>query len=237
MKFRFTHGPARRVVLVSVAVGVVVHVAAPPIGAAPDDRADQMRELAVTGAAMVTDYFQQIGVSARPRMTFIPSGVSGSSRCVDVDGQHTQHDRSFYYCATDDAVHLGQDILWDSYRQFGAAAAISGIAHEFGHSLQALVGVPNPRKPAETIGSENQADCVSGAFMGHLRDSGNTDLTSAEDLDGITGYLTATASVEGPGRDHGTAAERIESFTLGYDGGLPACNRFYPNTPLAPAPR
>ena len=122
-------------------------------------------------------------------------------------------------------MHIGQSILWDSYRQYGAAGPISGLAHEYGHFLQSVMGVPNPRSANDTIRHENQADCFSGAFIAVLHESPN-------DVNIVEQYLTATASVDAPRRDHGTARERIDSFRLGYSGGLPACNQFFPATPL-----
>ena len=39
-------------------------------------------------------------------------------------------------------------------------------------------------------------------------------------------------ATEGAGRDHGTLAERVDSFRHGYENGLPGCSEFYPSTPL-----
>ena len=195
-------------------------------------RWDQMPEFAGTGARMVTDYLKAIGISPEslPALTFVASGRTARSQCVDMNGNEIQNDRSNDYCPTDNAVYIGQDTLWDSYRQFGPAGPISGLAHEYGHFLQSVVHVPNPGRASETIQHEDQADCFSGAFMGFLRDRGSIEYRT--DVDSVERYLTATASDDAPGRDHGTAAERIDSFSLGYNTGLPACNQFFPATPL-----
>jgi len=195
-------------------------------------RGEQMPEFAAAGERMVADYLTQLGVTADslPTLTFVPFGRTAVSKCVDINGHQTQNDRAGDYCPTDNAVYIGQNVLWDSYRQFGAAGPISGLAHEYGHFLQSAVGVPNPRSANETIRHENQADCFSGAFIAFRHGRGNTG--SPGDVDSVEQYLTATASVEAPGRDHGTARERIDAFTLGHNGGLPACNQFFPATPL-----
>jgi len=195
-------------------------------------RSDQMHEFAEIGARMVTHYLTQIGITgdALPTLTFIPSGRTTDSQCVDMNGDETQHDRSYDYCPTDNTVYIGQNGLWDSYRQYGAAGPISGLAHEYGHFLQSVMQVPNPGSPTEAIRHENQADCFSGTFIGYLHDRGSIE--SPRVVDSVEQYLTATASVEAPGRDHGTAQERIESFKLGYTAGLPACGQFSPETPL-----
>jgi Putative neutral zinc metallopeptidase len=238
------------VLLAAAALTVACAVAAAPIAAAcpdpPNDNTscpageldncynrDQMRKFVEVGERMVIGYLTQIGVSGHslPTLTYIPSASSASSQCVDQNGNDTQHDRSFDYCPTDNTVYIGQISLWDFYRQYGAAGPISGLAHEYGHFLQAFAGVPDPTTATETIRHEDQADCVSGAFINYLDDRGVVEYP--EDFDNVGQYLTATASAEGPGRDHGTADERTQSFELGYTGALPACNQFFPATPLA----
>lgn len=198
-------------------------------------RVDQMDEFAETAERMVNGYFDQQGITGqdRPRMMYITIGRSVTSACTDAKRSPTQGDRSLNYCSSDNTVYAGQAMLWDAYRQFGSAGTISGLAHEYGHFLQAISGVPLPASPGEAILNEDQADCVSGAFMGFLRDRGDSEVPGDEDS--VERYLTATASVDVPGRDHGTAAERIASFDLGYTGALPACSGFYPGTPLASA--
>lgn len=191
-----------------------------------------MGALAALGERLVTDFLTRIDPSGftGPRLMYIPYATSAASQCVDVNGQDTQHDTSFDYCPADDAVYVGQEILWDTSRRYGAAGPISGLAHEYGHALQSARQVPDPVGPAETIRHENQADCISGAFVGDLRARG--EFGHPTDLARIKQYLIATASAEGPERDHGTAAERVGSFELGYTGALPACNGFYPAAPL-----
>ncbi len=193
---------------------------------------EQMRELAATGELLATDYLAELGITADslPRLTYIPSGGTASSRCVDTNGYNTQDDRSYNYCATDNTIYVGQDTLWEFFRQYGPWGPISGIAHEYGHFLQSVRNVPSPRDVAETIRNENQADCVSGTFVRFLESRGS--IGHPEEMDRIERYLIATASVEAPGRDHGTARERVDSFESGYRGGLAACSQFFPTTPL-----
>lgn len=193
---------------------------------------DQMRSLAATGEQLATDYLTEMGITADslPRLTYIPAGGTASSQCVDPNGDNTQHDRSYNYCATDNTVYIGQRTLWDFYHQYGPWGPISGIAHEYGHFLQSVRHVPSPRDVAQTIRNENQADCVSGTFVSFLESRGS--IGDPDEVDRIERYLMATASVEAPGRDHGTAQERVDSFDMGYRGGLAACSQFFPETPL-----
>ncbi|MCB0930663.1 MAG: neutral zinc metallopeptidase [Mycobacterium sp.] len=231
----------------AVAAGCVF-VAVPIAVAAPDkpndstlcsfseldtcDRSEQMGGFARAGERMLSEYLTQLGIplESLPALTFIRTAGNVGSGCVDINGDAVQHDRSFDYCPTDNTVYVGQNTLWDYYRQYGAAGPLSGLAHEYGHFLQSVRQVPQPSSATDTIGNEDQADCFSGAFIGYLHGQGKA--LYANDLDSIEQYLTATASVEAPGRDHGTARERIESFELGYGGSLTSCSRFYPATPL-----
>jgi hypothetical protein len=237
--------------LAAVALTVACAVAAAPTAAAwpdtPNDTTscpageldncynrDQMHEFVEIGERMVVGYLTQIGVFGHslPTLAYIPSASSASSPCVDQNGNGTQHDRSYDYCPTDNTVYIGQNSLWDFYRQYGAAGPMSGLAHEYGHFLQAVMHVPDPTSATEAIRHENQADCFSGAFINYLGDRGAVEYP--KDFDDVGQFLTATASTEAPGRDHGTADERTQSFELGYTGALPACNQYYPATPLAP---
>jgi len=114
---------------------------------------EQMREFVEIGEQMVISYLNQIGVSGRslPTLAYIPSAISVSSPCVDQNGNGTQHDRSYDYCPTDNTVYIGQNSLWDFYQQYGAASPISGLAHEYGHYLQAFTHVPDPTTPIVEI--------------------------------------------------------------------------------------
>lgn len=243
--------PRADTLLAAVVLSVACAVAAAPAAAAwPDHPSettscsvdkldycynkDQMDEFVEISERMVIGYLTQIGIAGQslPTLTYIPSAGSANSPCVDQNGEGTQHDRSFDYCPTDNTVYIGQNSLWDFYRQYGPAGPISGLAHEYGHFLQVLMHVPDPTSAMETIGRENQADCFSGAFINYLDGRGAVD--HPRDLDNVGHFLTATASAEAPGRDHGTADERTQSFELGDTGGLPACNQFYPATPLTP---
>lgn len=191
-----------------------------------------MQYLAEAGERSVTDYLTQMGIAreSMPRLSYIPSGSSVKSQCVDSNGRDIQDDRSFNYCLTDNTVYVGRQTLWDYSQQYGPWGPISGIAHEYGHFLQAVRHVPGPGNALETIRNENQADCFSGTFAGFSAARGSID--DPAEVDRIERYLTATASIEAPGRTHGTAQERSDSFDVGFREGLAACSQFYPETPL-----
>jgi hypothetical protein len=227
--------------LVALAVAAVPYAAATPdsddtpcAGGELDNcyHDDQMGEFVANGQQMVTQYLTELGVpdQALPALTYMPSGNTAVSQCVDQRGNPTQNDQAFDYCPADNRIYVGQRTVWSSYQRYGAAGPISGLAHEYGHFLQTFTRVPEPHAAVETIVHENQADCVSGAFIGYLGARGQVEYP--RDFEHLDQFLTATASAEGPGRNHGTAAERIRAFEQGDAGGLAACDDFYPATPL-----
>lgn len=148
-----------------------------------------------------------------------------SGACGDFD--HT----AYAYCGLDDTVFVGMDQLWSFYILQGDAAAVIGLAHEFGHGLQMRAGVLDlPNTQANAIGIENQADCLAGSFTRWADQSG---LLAEDDLEDIDYLLAVIASSEDdPNRDHGTLDERADSFILGLRDGVMACNSFFPNAPV-----
>jgi predicted metalloprotease len=68
------------------------------------------------------------------------------------------------------------------------------------------------------------ADCMAGAWAKYAREKGW--LEYPDDVQDINSLVRAIGSREGPGRDHGTAAERSTAFEQGFDTGLSACNRY-----------
>lgn len=145
--------------------------------------------------------------------------------CGDLD--HT----AYAYCPVDDAVYVGMDQLWSFYILQGDAAAVIGLAHEFGHALQMRAGVlAAERTQADAIAIENQADCLAGAFTRWADEQG---MLAEDDLEDIDYLLAVIASSEDdPNRDHGTLQERADSFILGLRDGIYACNSFFPDAPV-----
>lgn len=164
-------------------------------------------------------------------LRYVPHAETGESACGNGSGGNgTYSDMSYMYCRSDRTIYIGQDQLWQWYSEIGDAAPVIGLAHEYGHFLQDVQGVPPAATPAETIPGENQADCVAGAWFAHADAAG---IVEPDDLDDLAGILEAIASSEDdPDRDHGTIAERTASMHQGIDGGIDACNTFFPDTPL-----
>jgi predicted metalloprotease len=162
---------------------------------------------------------------------FIADGVKVKQACIDTDNSNVADDTAYEYCPADNNVYIGQHIAYELYSQAGDVAPAVGIAHEFGHYVQEATGVPDPRTTLETRNHENQADCVSGAWLGYADDQ---NLVEPEDIPSTEQYLELIASSEDdPNRDHGDFTERTSSLLLGTTMDVSACNTFYPDTPIS----
>jgi predicted metalloprotease len=74
------------------------------------------------------------------------------------------------------------------------------------------------------VSFENQADCMAGAWSRYAREK--AWLEYPDDVRDIETLVRAIGSREGPGRDHGTSAERNAAFQSGFNEGLAGCNKF-----------
>jgi hypothetical protein len=171
------------------------------------------------------------GVANRPAaFNYVPAGVTGATACLKDDGTpdaYTSQDYS--YCAADRAIYTGQDALWSLYAGVGGAAPAVGYAHEWGHHIQVIMGVPAPETPQQNSVLEMQADCIAGAWVKQAAQSGY--LQYPKDLGDMNALMAAIAPPD-PGEAAIPVQERINALQLGYDGGLPGCNAFFPDTPI-----
>jgi predicted metalloprotease len=158
-----------------------------------------------------------------PRVAFIPAGRAAREACGVGDSD------AYEYCPGDETIYIGQDLLWAFYKQAGDAAPAIGLAHEWGHHLQSELEVPSARTASQSVTYENQADCIAGAWA---RYAGEQGWLEKDDLQDVQTLLQEIGSREGPGRDHGTTAEREQAFNIAFDGGIAACDSFFPNNPI-----
>jgi len=171
------------------------------------------------------------GLPLPKNVYFIPDGAKVREACEDQKGQPvTGADTSYNYCPADDDVYVGQQLAWLLYSEAGDVAPATGLAHEFGHNVQTQVGVPVPQTDAETLVHENQADCVSGAFLGWANDQ---RLLQQGDEPVLLRYLELISSSENdPNRTHGDFQERGGALRLGGEKGIATCNAYYPDNPI-----
>ncbi len=176
---------------------------------------------------MVAGFFQTAYPKVpQPRnLVFVPRGQGIRSACGVSNSQ------AYEYCAGDQSIYVGQDTLWTFYRQAGDAAPALGLAHEWAHHLQFMLDLPAFGVASQSVKVENQADCIAGAWAKYADEQGW--LEEEDDLKDATGLLQAIGSAEGPGRDHGTSAERLKAFQSAFKGGISACNAYFPGSPIS----
>jgi predicted metalloprotease len=177
-------------------------------------------------APMVAQFFEeQYPRLPEANLVYIPSGRVARTACGASDGT------AYEYCGGNQTIYVGQDLLWAFYRQAGDAAPALALAHEWGHHVQVMLGLPFARTAAQSVNFENQADCFAGAWAKYAE--GEDWLETEDDLQDIGTLMRLIGSRESSQRDHGTVAERTAAFDKAYEGGLKACNAYYPNDPVA----
>lgn len=135
-------------------------------------------------------------------------------------GERVEAGNAFYctegnYIAWDEA-----NLLMPYFEQVGDFAIAYVLAHEWGHAIQNQVGA----RAEATIFFELQADCYAGAW------GGDAELRGMLEPGDVEEGLAAAQSVGDPEGipwfdpdAHGTAEQRIEAFTVGFEGGPFAC--------------
>ena len=174
----------------------------------------------------VDDFFvATYGEDAQPDVVFIKKGKAVETGC-DIEADDT----AYFHCGVDGTIYLGQNQVWDFYKNVGDIAPILAYAHEWGHHIQTLSGVEKVDQET-AIATENQADCIAGGWLQDVDQQGLVDYP--DDIEDIDLLLQEVASAEEDvNRDHGTIDERNDSVLLGFENGLAACNDFFPDTPV-----
>jgi predicted metalloprotease len=185
---------------------------------------------------MITQFFRShyVAMSEPAGYIYIAEGQFATSECVNDSGSHVQDANSYAYCPLDQRIYLGQATIWKLYNDDGDAAPAVGLAHEWGHNVQHQTGVPEPTNDAETVDHENQADCIAGAWIQYAIQQGWFE---REDVGSTVNLLRDISSAEGSDPTHGDLRQRATSMAMGLQGGLPACNNFYPSAPVYRATR
>ena len=157
-----------------------------------------------------------------------------------------------FYCPPEETVYVDPSffaLLRDRFdATAGPLAQLYVLAHEYGHHIQALVGVfeqyPDNGTGPESNGvrTELQADCFAGAWVGgmtEVTDEHGTPFLQAPTAAQIADALDAATAVgddhiqaqSGGGVDperwtHGSSEQRQRWFDVGYRQGAGACDTF-----------
>lgn len=179
----------------------------------------------------------------RPQLAFFENAAS--TGC----GSATS-DVGPFYCPGDEEIYLDLAFLDQLQSQFGATGEFAQayiLAHEYGHHLQTLMGTERQVRAAQqqapddanrySVAMELQADCYAGIWT-NLADRAESgikldpaDIAEAQNAASAVGddriQQKAQGRVDQEAWTHGSAEQRKQWFTIGYDSGdLDSCDTF-----------
>lgn len=128
------------------------------------------------------------------------------------------------YCTGAERISWdGRWIYGELYRRIGDVAVMFVLAHEYGHLVQERLGID--RKFPLTIESELNADCLAGAWLGHLNDK--FVRFNRVDYAALRGGLFVVGDRRGVRwrnpQAHGRPGERRHAVEIGARNGQRAC--------------
>lgn len=135
------------------------------------------------------------------------------------------------FCYSDRTIGWDRgELLPSLQRAHGDMGVVMVLAHEYGHAVARLAGLSS--KNTETIVGEQQADCLSGAYMRWVAEDNSPRFTLSTG-EGLNNVLAGVISFRDPllsegdpdvGIDeHGSAFERVSAFQFGFTDGPAAC--------------
>ncbi len=130
-----------------------------------------------------------------------------------------------FYCSADHSQYYPFRFMDGQWKQFGDFAVVTIIAHEWGHTIQSLLGALNTG--GYTIDLELQADCFAGAYAQYANSrSLNIRLDESDIREGAVALFNAGDPDGTPWWDsqaHGTGDQRVQAFVDGFEQGVSAC--------------
>ncbi|MEU7907624.1 neutral zinc metallopeptidase [Actinoplanes sp. NPDC049118] len=141
-------------------------------------------------------------------------------------GEESVYQPNAFYCPTGDFIAWDDQLLIPQLRtQFGSLLVGVVMAHEYGHAIQARLGLTD--QPSVVL--EQQADCFAGAWLAEAlagRSTAYSGITPAQ-LDNTIGGLLLlrdqpgmSATAEGA---HGNAFDRVRAMQDGIQQGAAVC--------------
>lgn len=135
-----------------------------------------------------------------------------------------------FYCRNDKVMAWDRGVLVPTAQHFfGDMSVPALIAHEYAHAVQQMAGLVNKETP--TIVTEQQADCLSGVYLRWVAE-GHSPRFTVSTGDGLDRVLAGLITIRDPGtpedtelseQGHGTAADRVSAFGMGFVHDASAC--------------
>lgn len=132
-----------------------------------------------------------------------------------------------FYCPFNEVIYVdGVDHVTVA-QTLGRGWLPTVIAHEWGHHVQYLLGLPIAEysKPvAISVRLELQADCMAGGWTHDADGRGLIEENAVDVAVFILAYLGSPPMQEvGMNQGHGGSEQRVRAFLGGYDGGVEVC--------------
>ena len=219
--------------------------AAPPKGTDPDAELVEFVKFVITDVQdTFTEVFKGEGKTYRRAKLVlfseaVETGCGTSSAAIGP-----------FYCPPDQNAYIDLTFYRDLKARFGAPGDFAQayvLAHEIGHHVQNLLGLEQDREKLAVSHSRNehsvrvelQADCYAGVW-GHF--AAGKKLLEVGDLEEAITAATAIGDDRLQGQSgrqvnpetftHGSSAQRVKWFRIGYDSGkLAACDTFRGSEP------
>ena len=218
-----------------------------PQGEAPaanDEHSEFVRAILGDTEDTWRELFQSAGQQYRdPKLVLFSGGVN--SACGFANSAVGP-----FYCPGDQRVYLDLAFFRELEQRFAAAGDFAQayvIAHEVGHHVQTLLGVSAKVNAARQRGErvegdggllvrqELQADCLAGVWAHHAQrrhawlEEGDLEeaLNAASAIGDDRLQKQARGQVVPDAFTHGTSAQRVRWFRMGFDSGQPGrCDTF-----------
>jgi predicted metalloprotease len=126
-----------------------------------------------------------------------------------------------FYCGLDHSIYYDNDLLETELANGGDFAVITVLAHEWGHLVQAQLGLLTSQM---SIAKELQADCLAGVYARHAAEIGILEEGDLEE--GASSLFEKGDFDDTPWFDpqaHGAPSQRYHAFAAGVTNGLRAC--------------
>lgn len=191
-------------------------------------------KLALLAANDIADYWQSHYDGLDGVFRPITNFASYDSRDKDtpkICGESPAGNPNAFFCPSERVIAWDRGVMLPiGEKYFGKMSIVALLAHEYGHAVQKMAGLVNPRTP--TIVSEQQADCFAGLYMRWVSEGSSSRFT-INTGDALNKVLAATIAIRDPlitpkykdlvEEGHGTALDRLTAFQRGFVTGISAC--------------
>ncbi|SDI81350.1 Predicted metalloprotease [Frankineae bacterium MT45] len=154
-----------------------------------------------------------------------PAASAYDNSCISEAGIKIVEDNAFY-CSLDDSIAYDRvGLIPKLAKQYGPYFVAAMFAHEFGHAVQARLGIMHEMS---SIAKETQADCAAGAFTAWVMNfkSPHIRVTQAALDQVLVGYIQLRDPEPHSDSDsgtHGNGFDRVGAFATGINDGVQAC--------------